>query len=197
MTHLDESILQFINHAGEWPSLDFVFVAFTVMGMLAVTLLAAPLIWARGKKDQAFDLVVSVLIVSLVVEILKVIVSRDRPFVALDGTVHTISYYGLAEASGPSFPSGHAARIFAAATTAVIGVRLPGKIVGFSLASMVALSRVYLGLHWPSDILAGAVLGVVFALIIALLGKRWEPYISARKRVVGGLARVLARGRSR
>ncbi len=72
-----------------------------------------------------------------------------------------------------SFPSGHAASSFAAATViAVLEPRL--RVPAFVLAAGIAFSRVYNGVHWPSDVLVGAAVGVVTALLL-LAGARRVP----------------------
>ncbi|MFL5967387.1 MAG: phosphatase PAP2 family protein [Gaiellaceae bacterium] len=71
----------------------------------------------------------------------------------------------------PSFPSGHAATSFAAAT--VLSVAIPQLApVWLVLAAAVAFSRVYVGVHYPLDIVAGAVLGVVTALLMLAADRR-------------------------
>jgi hypothetical protein len=60
----------------------------------------------------------------------------------------------------PSFPSGHAVAVFATATVIALAYRRQGwTIIALTAAGMTALSRVYLGHHYPSDILAGSILG--------------------------------------
>jgi len=193
LSQLDEDLLRLLNQAGGSPFADAAFVAFTVMGMLAVSLMAAPLLYAKGKRDSAFDLAVSVIIASVLVELIKIVTARDRPFESLDDSVRTISFYGLAESTGSSFPSGHAARMFVVATVISLNVRIPGRVTAFLVAAMVAVSRVYLGLHWPTDIVAGAVLGVAVALVFALLVTRWRPYNEVRRRVVLSIDRMFLR----
>lgn len=190
MTSLDEEILHLLNHAGESAVADVIFVSFTLLGMLLVALLVAPLLWAFGRRESSFDLVVSVLITTVLVELIKLLVARERPFEALDGTVQTISFYGLAESSGYSFPSGHATRIFTVAAIVSLNVKYPVKALAFAIAAMVAISRVFLGLHWPTDILAGALLGIAAALAVARLLPGWKPYKSMRTWVVSSLSRI-------
>jgi undecaprenyl-diphosphatase len=65
---------------------------------------------------------------------------------------------------GSSFPSGHAATSFACAT-AIAAYDLRFGSIALILASLIAISRVYLFVHFPSDVLAGIVSGITFGLI--------------------------------
>ncbi|MBI3323235.1 MAG: phosphatase PAP2 family protein [Candidatus Omnitrophica bacterium] len=90
---------------------------------------------------------------------LKLVFGRPRPF----EQYHSL---GLDPAQlGSAFPSGHATAAFALATA--LACRWPkGWLAWFAAAGLVAISRVALGLHWPSDVAAGAAVGslVVFGL---------------------------------
>jgi undecaprenyl-diphosphatase len=71
----------------------------------------------------------------------------------------------------PSFPSGHAATSFAAATILSLAVpRLTPLWV--LLAAAIAFSRVYVGVHYPLDIVGGAILGISIALITRAIDRR-------------------------
>jgi len=90
----------------------------------------------------------------------KSIVARHRPFVHQLGPPTTTH----------SFPSGHAATSFACATVlAAVAPRL--RVPLFALATLIALSRLYNGVHFPLDVIAGALLGVATALLL-LAGAR-------------------------
>jgi len=95
--------------------------------------------------------------------VIKELVGRLRPCYVLPD-VRLLVPCG----SGLSFPSSHAVNNFAAAT--LFGYYYPrGKWVFFSIAALVAYSRVYVGVHYPSDVLGGALIGVFCAaLVIAL-----------------------------
>jgi len=71
-----------------------------------------------------------------------------------------------------SFPSGHATASFACAT--VLAFHAPRAAPAFFLlAAAIAWSRVYVGVHYPLDVLGGAVLGVAIALVLRFLAPRW------------------------
>jgi membrane-associated phospholipid phosphatase len=89
----------------------------------------------------------------------KTIVRRPRP--VLEG----LPPLGGAPSS-LSFPSAHATSSFAVAT-AMTRVE-PAGAIAFTLAAALALGRPYLGMHYPSDVLAGALLGVVLGLLVPL-----------------------------
>jgi undecaprenyl-diphosphatase len=68
----------------------------------------------------------------------------------------------------PSFPSGHSATAFACATVIAWGApRL--RVPAFVLAAAIAWSRVYVGVHWPLDVLGGAALGILVSIALLML----------------------------
>jgi undecaprenyl-diphosphatase len=72
-----------------------------------------------------------------------------------------------------SFPSGHAATSFACATTLALAFpRLAAPL--YLLAAAIAYSRVYVGVHYPLDVLGGAVLGIAVAAGLVFLERRWR-----------------------
>ena len=85
--------------------------------------------------------------------ILKHLLNRARPFV-----VHPISQMLIALPTTSSFPSGHASSSFAAATALLRNHKRAG-IASYALAGLISLSRLYLYLHYPTDVLGGILLG--------------------------------------
>ena len=103
---------------------------------------------------------------------LKLWVARDRPPLA-DPDPETLVRLPVTH----SFPSGHATVSFACATVLALAVpRLRAPL--FLLAALIAFSRVYVGVHYPFDVVAGAVLGVLIAIALRMLARalrRSEP----------------------
>jgi undecaprenyl-diphosphatase len=93
---------------------------------------------------------------------LKLLVGRPRPALGAGGVALAGSFIPT---DLDSFPSGHATSVFAVAT--VVATFYPRlRLPLFMLAAAVALGRVYLGRHYVSDILAGALLGLVVATLV-------------------------------
>jgi len=109
----------------------------------------------------------------------NVIVKRNRPYVSLDG-VHTMH---LDSADKYSMPSGHTTAAFAIATSLTLRYPKPYVYIpAFAWAVFVGYGRVYMGLHYPSDVLAGAALGAASAIAIHLLDTQ---ITSLRKKIIG------------
>jgi undecaprenyl-diphosphatase len=103
-------------------------------------------------------------------------VGRARPFVD-----HPHSHLFLSHAADPGFPSDHATGAFAIAFALVLRDRVLG-IVALALAFVLSVGRVALGVHYPSDVFAGALLGLAAALVL------WIPPLRERiDRLADGL----------
>ena len=94
---------------------------------------------------------------------LKVAIERNRPPLS-----RPVPEPLLEAPSTYSFPSGHATVSFACATVLALAVpRLRWPL--FALAALISFSRVYVGVHYPFDVLAGALLGVAIAIALRML----------------------------
>ena len=129
---------------------------------------------------------VSFFVASTLNALIKGVVDRSRPPAAID----LQALIGVPGSS--SFPSGHAMTAFAAAgAIAVLAPRL--RVPALGLAALVAFSRVYLGVHFWLDILAGAALGLAIGLTVARLF-RSRARLGARQASAGSGAATAAAG---
>ena len=123
----------------------------------------------RGNRMGGLAVIISVVAALIVCDLLmKPIIDRPRPFdeLDLDVLIH------LPDTS--SFPSAHTATAFAGAVSLLrIGKRL--LLIGIAYASAVGLSRIYVCVHWPTDVVAGAVIGAAIAVVVMVLIPRLAP----------------------
>lgn len=99
----------------------------------------------------------------MVTELVRIFYNRPRPFEILENVRQLVDH-----AVGDSFPSGHASLAFAVATT--VSFHYPKtSILFFAAAFSIGFGRVAAGVHWPSDILGGAIVGVGTAWFFRLL----------------------------
>ncbi|GAB1370386.1 phosphatase PAP2 family protein [Candidatus Kapaibacterium sp.] len=116
----------------------------------------------RTGKITAVTLILTIIIADqFSSSFLKEIFGRIRPCHVL-GDVNLLVGCG----GGKSFPSSHAVNNFAAATVVTYFFK-KNYLPFFAIAALVALSRVYVGVHYPIDIIAGSILGVIIALLVS------------------------------
>jgi membrane-associated phospholipid phosphatase len=109
---------------------------------------------------------VAILLGSVLSGAIKEVVGRDRPPLDDPGVTALSSLPDT-----PSFPSGHATTAFAAA--AAVGVFYPRlRLPLYALAALVGLSRIYLGVHFTLDVVAGTALGIALGLGVAWTARR-------------------------
>jgi undecaprenyl-diphosphatase len=147
-------VIKFITHLGDHGRLWI---------LLALVLLVIKKTRATGGM-MAVSLLCTYLLNNLW---LKNLVARTRPYEVVQGLQSVIGAQGEY-----SFPSGHASSSFAAAV--VIYLLCPRKagIPAVILAALIALSRLYVGVHYPTDVLAGAVNGTLIAVLVCYIYRK-------------------------
>lgn len=167
LLNIDGGVLLFIQENIRNPILNSIMVFITTLGDKGYIWIAATILLLIPKKTRKVGVMSAIaLLGSLIInnEIIKNLVKRPRPFVTftdLQIIIPTPSQY--------SFPSGHTSSSFAAA--AVFYRHLPKKLGVSSviLAGLIGFSRLYVGVHYPTDVLAGVVMGIFLSYLAEFL----------------------------
>lgn len=166
---MDAEILLFLQDAVRNPVLTPVFQVITTLGDGAVFWVLASVVLLVPRKTRSIGLTgILALLVSLLINniILKNLVARTRPYEVIEGLAPLIR-----RPRDYSFPSGHTGSSFASAW--VFYRKLPRQfgIPALALAGLIGFSRLYLGVHYPTDVLFGAVSGIGSGCIALLAVK--------------------------
>lgn len=178
---LDEELFRAVNLGWAHPGLDAVFLTVALAGLAYVFLAAAVPLWLRASRALAVDYVVALVVVLALTEAIKFAVGRPRPFEVLPDARYLALPLGV-DVGDPAFPSGHAARAFF--VLAFLWGPLPRwrpPLAAFAV--LTAVGRIYVGAHWPSDVLGGAILGVAVAWTLARVFAR-PAWIRVRARIL-------------
>ena len=161
---IDEAVLLWIQEAVRQAWLDPVVKAFTTLGnagILWIVLSVAMLFWRPTRKAGLLAgcaLIFSLLFTNLG---LKLIFTRPRPYTVVEGLIPL-----LTSGDPNSFPSG----LVWARTLPKPWMRRTAVIQ----AVLMGLSRLYVGVHYPSDVLGGALVGTVCAMLALYIGRLWQ-----------------------
>lgn len=171
MYELDAAITQAINSlAGESALLDSLMIWVSAIGVPVLVLAVAGQWWRKGDQPHTRHVLIaagfSFLLGFALNQLILLFVHRMRPYDA------GISHLLVARSADPSFPSDHAtATIAIAAAFLFHGMRRTG-VWFLAAAVLMMISRVWIGTHYASDILGGALTGVIAAALVRAL--YWE-----------------------
>ncbi len=167
---MDFLIFQQLNQfAGKYVCLDSLAIFFAENFQYFIVLLLISFLAVNYRKY--LKMVITALFAAIfsrfvITEIIRFIFPRSRPFI--DNNVNLLVSHNPGESS---FPSGHASFFFALATVVYFYNKKLGAAF-FVFAFLISISRVFAGIHWPSDILAGAIVGIFSGWVINKIFKK-------------------------
>ncbi len=180
LQNTDETVLRWIAEQlrAEW--LDPLVIFYTSLGNggWAFIAVSALLLLFRRARSGGFAALTGMTLGLLITNLtIKPLAARPRPWIAME------NFFSLVTSNDPnSFPSGHTCAAFAFA--AALCVMLPqkwAKAAAMIAAALMGLSRLYVGVHFPSDVLVGAVVGTLCGLAGAWIVRRLTDRYRSRK----------------
>jgi membrane-associated phospholipid phosphatase len=140
--------------------------AATQIGNMVFAIVLATVSYFFINRRFAIGLMLGVLTAWLVVETIKAITDRSRPFNLLRET----RIIGWRE-PGLSYPSGHTTQTFFIMSLLISQFHMPPLVatILYGIAAFVGFTRIYVGAHYPRDVLAGAILGLAWGILGTLI----------------------------
>ncbi len=161
ITQLDFAILDFIQRNFANTFTDMFMRLFTHLGDYGALWIITAIVMLMFKKTRKAGICLAVSLFATAIignVILKNIFARLRPYIVQNFAI-IISAPG-----GYSFPSGHTSSSFAAATALSLHYKRYAPLF-YAVAALIGFSRIYLYVHYPTDVLAGAIVGVAVAIV--------------------------------
>lgn len=166
---IDVWVFMLFNMRGKRsPSLDWLMLAITQLGNFIFAMILSSVLFLFGNHTLAYELILGTMVLGLIVATMKFLIHRTRPFIKLQN----IRIIG-SRASGQSFPSGHTSQAFFLATILsnyyAIGMY---SFAFYLIATFVGITRIYIGMHYPRDVLGGAMVGTAMGLLGVIINSR-------------------------
>ncbi len=166
---LDTSVLLYIQHFLRTPWMTPVMVFFSLIGNVGLVWILTGIVLLIPKRTRRGGILTLICLLAAYLvndQVLKELVARPRPY-------HTLTELEIlvAQLTSSSFPSGHTNSSFAAAMALTLAFGKRGALA-YIPATLIALSRCYVGVHYPSDVLAGMIVGTLVAFIAFRLAER-------------------------
>lgn len=176
---MDFGILYALNNI-HTEVLDKIMIGITYLGEKGIFWIGIAIVLLFFKKTRKCGLFMLIsMMVGLIIGngLLKHLVARHRPC-WIDQTIQLL----IANPKDFSFPSGHTLASFEAAITILMFNKKWG-IVAIITAILIGISRLYLFVHFPTDVLAGAILGTIIALLVYYFGNKIENRIKKKEKI--------------
>ncbi|WP_077620811.1 phosphatase PAP2 family protein [Bacillus sinesaloumensis] len=160
--HADCRIFQKVNQHYENKWLHFFFSRITFLGGATFTIilcLALAIMTTNQSRITATASALSLALSHIPVQVIKKIYPRKRPYLIVEK-----SKYPIKALKDHSFPSGHTTAIFSVIIPFVLYLPYLAVLL-FPIGLCVGMSRIFLGLHYPSDVMAGGILGSITGLL--------------------------------
>ena len=144
------------------------YAVFIPVAVVAVIWLAGPGRFGRALRQAAFAAGIATILALLIVKIINELYDRTRPF------VHHSHHLLIAHGKDASFPSDHTSGAFAIAFTLLLFGRRSLGWAALIFGVLIGVARVMVGVHYPTDVLGGVLVGAIAALIV------WAPPVRGR-----------------
>ncbi len=183
LANIEINILNGIQNTIRCDFLDKVFVAITHLGDAGIIWIVLAIVLLFFKKTRKTGICMGVaLLLGLLFGnlILKNVIARQRPYTHNEALMTAESVKTLISLPHDySFPSGHTLSSFGASTAIFMNNKKYG-IIAYVAAVLIAFSRMYIYVHFPSDILGGILLGITLGITSFYLVKRFSPYFQKK-----------------
>lgn len=170
---IDENILLFIQEYIRTGILTRIFIPITYLGEFGLIEIILTLLLLLSEKFRSVGIICATALIEqlLVVNVLlKHLINRIRPYEVVDGLTSEIP-----KVWDSSFPSGHSVASWMIAV--IIFMHFPRRYGIFALimAVLISFSRLYLGVHYPTDVLAGIICGIILGLLNTVMFHKLFP----------------------
>jgi len=171
MNSFDLSIFNWLNSLVFWKDWIDVWIVFKaqflgwwILGILVILVIVSR---DKGKWFKVFFYAIfSGFLSRVLAEIIRFFYNRPRPFEVLENINQLVFH-----SAGGSFPSGHASFFFAVSACVFFFYRIWGLIF-FGMALYMGIGRIEVGVHWPTDILGGMLVGIFSAWIVQKISRK-------------------------
>lgn len=159
-TAIDEMFFHAVNGLSN-PVLDYVLIPATYFGSIVLWIFLIALLWSKKDKKLSVYLIYALIINSSLLLLLKGVFMRPRPL-----ETFLRENFLVEKGAGYSFPSGHAENAFSGATVLSSFYEGGLKVLFYALAILTGISRIYIGIHYPLDVLFGSLIGLIIGNIV-------------------------------